>query len=106
MSGEPSCIHMEVCRFPCIENCDYYHPYQSEREKVLDELHNWFMNYCEGNEEADLEMAFIKAEFRLRQELRQQAGEPEFNPDDYVEENPYRNPNGHPDKLRQQAGEP
>jgi hypothetical protein len=49
-------------------------PYQSERDRVLDDLHNWFMNYCEGNEEADLEMAFIKAEFTLRQKLRQ-AGE-------------------------------
>ena len=48
------------------------HPYQSERDKVLTDLHNWFENYCEGNEEADLWMAFIKAE----RAIRQKAGEP------------------------------
>jgi len=45
--------------------------HQSERDKVLTDLHNWFENYCEGNEEADLWMAFIHAERTLRQ-----AGEP------------------------------
>jgi hypothetical protein len=40
------------------------------------------------------------------QKDEQQASEQEFNPDDYVEENPYRNPNGHPDKLRQKANLP
>ena len=45
--------------------------YQSERDKVLTDLHNWFENYCEGNEEADLWMAFIKAE----RAIRQKAGE-------------------------------
>ena len=44
---------------------------QSERDKVLTDLHNWFENYCEGNEEADLWMAFIHAERAIRQ-----AGEP------------------------------
>jgi len=46
-------------------------PIQSEREKVLKDLHNWFEKYCEGNEEADLWMAFIHAE----RSLRQKAGE-------------------------------
>jgi hypothetical protein len=44
--------------------------------------------------------------YQEKYEKGQQAIEQEFNPDDYVEENPYKNPNGHPDKLRQQAGEP
>lgn len=37
-----------------------------EREKVLDNLHKWFNNYCEGNEEPDLWMAFLKAEQAVR----------------------------------------
>jgi hypothetical protein len=39
---------------------------RTERTKVLDKLHEWFNNYCEGNEEPDLWMAFIKAERALR----------------------------------------
>ena len=42
------------------------------RKDEWDKLHKWFNNYCEGNEEADLWMAFIKAERALRQ-----AGEPD-----------------------------
>ena len=47
------------------------HPYQSEWEKVLELLHIWFENYCEGNEDPDLWMAFLHAERTLRR-----AGEP------------------------------
>ena len=42
-------------------------PHKSERDMVLTDLHNWFENYCEGNEEADLWMAFIHAERAIRQ---------------------------------------
>jgi len=48
------------------------HPYQSERDAVLERLHIWFENYCEGNEDPDLWMAFLHAERTLRQ-----AGEPD-----------------------------
>ena len=41
---------------------------------ILDKLHTWFENYCEGNEEVDLWMAFLKAERTLR---LQRAGEQE-----------------------------
>jgi len=41
--------------------------YKSEREKVLERLHIWFENYCEGNEDPDLWMAFLHAERTLRQ---------------------------------------
>ena len=47
------------------------HPYQSERDAVPERLHIWFENYCEGNEDPDLWMAFLHAERTLRQ-----AGEP------------------------------
>ena len=47
------------------------HPYQSERDAVLERLHIWFENYCEGNEDPDLWMAFLHAERSFRQ-----AGEP------------------------------
>ena len=42
-----------------------YNP-QAEREKVLKQLHEWFNNYCEGNEDPDLWMAFLHAERALR----------------------------------------
>jgi len=45
--------------------------YKSERDKVLERLHIWFENYCEGNEDPDLWMAFLHAERSFRQ-----AGEP------------------------------
>jgi hypothetical protein len=45
---------------------------QSERDRVLERLHNWFENYCEGNEEPDLWVAFLHAE----RALHWQAGEP------------------------------
>ena len=41
--------------------------YQSERDKVLKQLHEWFENYCEGNEDPDLWMAFLHAERSFRQ---------------------------------------
>jgi hypothetical protein len=44
---------------------------QSERDTVLERLHIWFENYCEGNEDPDLWVAFLHAERTLRQ-----AGEP------------------------------
>jgi len=46
--------------------------YKSEREKVLERLHIWFENYCEGNEDPDLWVAFLHAE----RTLRQQQGDP------------------------------
>jgi hypothetical protein len=47
--------------------CASHSSIQSERDVGLTILHNWFENYCEGNEEPDLWMAFIKAERALRQ---------------------------------------
>jgi len=44
---------------------------KQERDKVLERLHIWFENYCEGNEDPDLWMAFLHAERTLRR-----AGEP------------------------------
>jgi len=41
--------------------------YKSERDAVLERLHIWFENYCEGNEDPDLWMAFLHAERTLRQ---------------------------------------
>ena len=35
-------------------------------DQALDKLHKWFDNYCEGNEEAELWMAFLHAERALR----------------------------------------
>ena len=43
-----------------------------KRDAVLERLHIWFENYCEGNEDPDLWMAFLHAERTLRQ-----AGEPD-----------------------------
>jgi len=43
------------------------YPYQSERDAVLERLHIWFENYCEGNEDPDLWMVFLHAERTLRQ---------------------------------------
>jgi len=40
---------------------------QPERDAVLERLHIWFENYCEGNEDPDLWMAFLHAERTLRQ---------------------------------------
>jgi len=45
--------------------------HKSERDTVLERLHIWFENYCEGNEDPDLWVAFLHAERTLRQ-----AGEP------------------------------
>ena len=47
------------------------HPYQSERDTVLERLHIWFENYCEGNEDPDLWMAFLHAERTLRQKCKE-----------------------------------
>jgi len=44
---------------------------KEERDEVLERLHIWFENYCEGNEDSDLWVAFLHAERTLRQ-----AGEP------------------------------
>jgi hypothetical protein len=83
---------MEVCRFPCIENCDYYHPYQSERNTCPQ---NKIWQHCPAVEQIrkgardkvlSLIRCFIEHEgFNCREadaikeymeELRQQAGEP------------------------------
>ena len=37
------------------------------RDKVPERLHIWFENYCEGNEDPDLWMAFLHAERSFRQ---------------------------------------
>jgi len=37
-----------------------------QNDQVLDKLHNWFENYCEGNEDPDLWMAFLHAERAFR----------------------------------------
>ena len=42
------------------------------RDKVLERLHIWFENYCEGNEDPDLWVAFLHAERTLWR-----AGEPD-----------------------------
>jgi len=39
---------------------------QADWDTVLKQLHNWFENYCEGNEEPDLWMAFLHAERAFR----------------------------------------
>jgi hypothetical protein len=105
MSGESSCIHLEVCRFQrCNEPCDYYHPYQneqltenqkrtkiirqgvhdariamSERDKVLDvDTIGTLLNIVEKDCDRLTVMerqAYRKAKLYER-ELRQQAGEP------------------------------
>ena len=38
----------------------------TDRDKILKQLHEWFNNYCEGNEDPDLWMAFLHAERALR----------------------------------------
>ena len=45
---------------------------KGERDTVLERLHIWFENYCEGNEDPDLWVAFLHAE----RTLRQQQGDP------------------------------
>ena len=39
---------------------------RDERDKVLKQSHEWFNNYCEGNQVPDLWMAFLHAERALR----------------------------------------
>jgi len=51
--------------------CASHSDFQSERDTVPERLHIWFENYCEGNEDPDLWMAFLHAERTL-----QQAGSP------------------------------
>ena len=70
------CIHEPVCmnpyarKSPCIiQVCPHRIPHittQSERDRVLTKLHEWFENYCEGNEEPELWVAFINAERAFR----------------------------------------
>ena len=45
----------------------------TEREKVLKQLHEWFENYCEGNEDPDLWMAYLHAERALRTAAKEQS---------------------------------
>jgi len=44
---------------------------QPERDTVLERLHIWFENYCEGNEDPDLWVAFLHAERTLRQKCKE-----------------------------------
>ena len=46
--------------------CASHSDFQSERDTVLERLHIWFENYCEGNEDPDLWVAFLHAERTLR----------------------------------------
>lgn len=46
--------------------CTYHSSQQFDRDKVLDDLREWFDNYCESNEESDLYMIFLKAYRQLR----------------------------------------
>jgi len=41
---------------------------RDERDKVLKQSHEWFNNYCEGNEDPDLWMAYLHAERAFRKE--------------------------------------
>ena len=43
---------------------------KDEREKVLKQLHEWFENYCEGNEDPDLWMAYLHAERAFRKDQK------------------------------------
>jgi hypothetical protein len=45
--------------------CASHSDFQSERDTVPERLHIWFENYCEGNEDPDLWMAFLHAERTL-----------------------------------------
>ena len=45
--------------------------FKSERDAVLERLHIWFENYCEGNEDPDLWVAFLHAERTLRQKCKE-----------------------------------
>jgi hypothetical protein len=56
-------VYDHLARYGCASHSDF----QADREKALDKLHKWFENYCEGNEEPDLWMAFLHAERGLRQ---------------------------------------
>jgi len=71
VSGYPPRDKIFENKLACV-GCASHSDFQSERDKVLERLHIWFENYCEGNEEADLWMAFIHAE----RTLRQQQGDP------------------------------
>jgi len=62
------CFYEWVTKVGCASHSDF----QSERDAVPERLHIWFENYCEGNEDPDLWMAFLHAERTLRQ-----AGEPD-----------------------------
>ena len=54
------------------EIVDHYctHSNATEREKVLKQLHEWFENYCEGNEDPDLWMAYLHAERAFRKDQK------------------------------------
>jgi len=41
---------------------------QDERDQILKQSHKWFENYCEGNEDPDLWMAYLHAERAFRKE--------------------------------------
>ena len=51
--------------------CASHSDFQSERDTVLERLHIWFENYCEGNEDPDLWMAFLHVERTLRQKCKE-----------------------------------
>jgi len=49
-----------ISQVGCASHSDF------QNDQVLDKLHNWFENYCEGNEDPDLWMAFLHAERAFR----------------------------------------
>jgi len=78
---KPHRVPNGLSRFPIFECCGDEMPFDTaistgmrgcashsdfQTDQVLDKLHKWFENYCEGNEEPDLWMAFLHAERALR----------------------------------------
>ena len=57
-------LPFEVPNVTAIRGCASHSSFQTDQ--VLDKLHNWFENYCEGNEDPDLWMAFLHAERAFR----------------------------------------
>ena len=54
------------------EIVDHYCTYSNatERDKILKQLLEWFENYCEGNEDPDLWMAYLHAERAFRKDQK------------------------------------
>ena len=57
--------YYRICLLGCASHSNF------QNDQIIDKLHKWFENYCEGNEEPDLWMAFIKAEQSFRQNKKE-----------------------------------